>query len=238
MDKQIEAVARQYDRSARTNNRVAAVHFTDKGKPVDESVYDDIFSQIDHLIHFAPTDTVLEIGAGSGLLLERIASKVKTAFGTDISAEILKMVPPLNNITVRQMNSDRLEFQDQTFDRVVCYGVSLYFPDNAYAKKCLAEMMRVCRPGGAICIGDVLNGDLERAFWSEENRLQPTSVKLKRLAYKLLNKGGHKYFFIRPHDLYQWSKDLGCRDFGAHLILNERKPLFHRMFRYDAVIYR
>ena len=122
---------------------------------------------MDGLVRFRAEDIVLEVGAGSGLLLERIARHVARAFGTDLSAEILKLVPRAPNIEVQQMDSDALRFPDASFDKVVLNAVIQFFPDRDYAARCLAEMARVCRPGGMVYIGDIFNAYLEKEYGHE-----------------------------------------------------------------------
>ena len=46
-----------------------------------------------------------------------------------------------------------LPFKDNSFDKVICYGVYLYFDDKDYAKRATKELLRVAKKG--ILIGEL-----------------------------------------------------------------------------------
>ena len=240
MHKKIEDLERLWDESARSNrnSRVLAIHFTEGGQPVNEAIYQEIFEQINHLVVFAPQDRVLEVGAGSGLLLERIAARVREACGTDISAEMLKLVPSRENIAVQRMDSDNLQFPDSAFDKVICNAVFQCFPDAAYAERCLKEMIRVCKPGGHIYVGDIFNAYL-KDLYLKQCRQPPSFIeRLKGFLRDFLGRPDHNYdsLFLYPYELEEWAKNSNCQDFKALLSLSRRKPLLFRMYRFDVLI--
>lgn len=233
----LEKVRQTWDNSSHTNDRVLAVHYTEHGQPVDVSAYDELFHQIDLQLNFQQEDVVLEIGAGSGLLLERIAARVKQVNGTDLSAGIIKLVPPLSNVIVETMNSDNLRFADETFDKVICNSVMFYFPDLEYAEKSFAEMVRVCKPGGFIFLGDIFNAYLQSICEQEWNKTSTVKAWLHRQLGQMRGQNSKPdYLFFDPHTIQAWSQELGCQNFKALLELGEHRPLLHRMFRYDVLI--
>jgi SAM-dependent methyltransferase len=235
---QLETVRRTFDESAKTKDRVIAIHFTEGGRPVDPAIYDAICARIDSLIAFAPEDEVLEVGAGSGLLLDRIARRVRRVHGTDISAGVLELVPAAQNIELQQMDSDALRFADASFDKVVLNAVIQCFPDKAYARRCLAEMVRVCRPGGSVYIGDIFNAYLEKEYFCEARRPRTLRERAEHLVRGLLGRdtGGYDILFLFPHELHSWATALGCHDCKALLEVDEVKPYLFRKYRFDAVI--
>jgi SAM-dependent methyltransferase len=240
MPKKIEDLERLWDESARShpNSRVLAIHFTEDGQPVDEAIYQDIFEQIHRLVVFTPHDRVLEVGAGPGLLLERIAAQVLEACGTDISGEMLKLVPPRKNISVHRMDSDNLQFPDSTFDKVICNAVFQCFPDSAYAERCLKEMIRVCNPGGTIYVGDIFNAYL-KDLYLKQCRQPPSFIdRLKGFLRHFLGRPDHNFdsLFLYPYEMEEWAKNSSCQDFKALLSLSRRKPLLFRMYRFDVLI--
>ena len=217
-------------------DRMEAVHYTIKGKSLAENIYDDIFHHIDLLVNFQPDDTVLDIGTGSGLLLERVAPRVKNIAGTDIAIEMLKWIPMKHNMVLSMMDSTNLGFADNYFDKVMCCGVFQYFPDNAYALKVFEEMVRVCKKGGVIFIGDIFNGYLREIYIKAHYKAMTLKEKVRlslRGGYSTLNK---MYLFLEPYELFNWCVKAGCHDFKAILQVSQQKPSLFRMFRYDAVI--
>lgn len=240
MTSQLQDVRESFDASARTGDRMLAIHFTEDGKPIDESVYEAIYRHVDSLLHLRPEDVVLEVGCGSGLLLERIARHVARACGTDLSAEILKLVPRAPNVEVQTMDSDALRFPDASFDKVVLNAVIQFFPDRDYAARCLAEMVRVCRPGGMIYIGDIFNAYLEKEYAEEGQKPPPLRERILGRVRKALGQptGGYRILFLYPHELHAWAIKLGCRECRALLSVDEAKPYLFRKFRFDVVIAR
>ncbi|MFN8006072.1 MAG: class I SAM-dependent methyltransferase [Terriglobia bacterium] len=240
MPRNVEDLEKLWDASARahSHNRVLAIHFTEDGKPVDASIYQEIFDQIDRLVQFTPQDRILEVGAGSGLLLEQMAQKVHEAHGTDLSAEMLKLVPPRKNIFLQRMDSDRLQFTDSSFDKVICNAVFQCFPNAAYAERCLKEMIRVCKTGGMIYVGDIFNAYLKEPYLQQFTQPPSLIERLKRPIRKLLGKQDQNYdsLFLYPYELEDWARSAQCHDFKALLSLSRKKPVLFRMYRFDVLI--
>jgi len=234
----LEEIRRMWDDSARRHaDRVLAIHFTEGGWPVEASVYEDIYARIDALVGFAKGDTVLEVGAGSGLLLERIAPNVRFVHGTDISREILKRIPPLENIFLSAMDSARLEFPDGSMDKVVCNTVIQCFPDKAYARSCFLEMVRVCRPGGKIYVGDIFNAYL-RKYYEQECGVRSGTVRkaIRRFRERMgWEAPAYDILYLHPHEIAAWAREAGCGRFQALLDPGTRKPLLFRAFRFDVL---
>jgi len=235
MDKELERIKRSWDLSAATDNRMKAVHYTINGEPLPESIYDDIYEYIHLQLGFESQDLVLDIGAGSGLLLERIARNVKVAIGTDISRNMLKLAPRKENLFVQQMDASALAFGGETFDKVICNSVIQYLPNLDYFEQYFAEMIRVCKQGGVIFIGDLFNAYL-KDLWTRYQHPLSWRSRLTSLLNQLKGQQDTEYLFIDPRQLMQWSQQFGCRNFKALLQLSPQKPILHKMFRYDAVI--
>ncbi len=117
--------------------------------------------------------SVLEVGVGTGLSLPDYASHLSVTgidFSHDMLAKAREKVREENLRHVhdlRQMDARTLDFPDATFDTVVAMYLVSVVPEP---EKVVAEMARVCKPGGQVLIlnhfareGGVL-GRLERAF--------------------------------------------------------------------------
>jgi phosphatidylethanolamine/phosphatidyl-N-methylethanolamine N-methyltransferase len=98
---------------------------------------------------------ILEVGVGTGLSLTRYRSDKKIV-GVDVSSEMLAIAKRrvearrLGNVAaLAEMDGERLAFRDGQFDAVVAMFVMSVTPNP---RKCLAEMQRVCSPGGSILI--------------------------------------------------------------------------------------
>jgi ArsR family transcriptional regulator len=102
---------------------------------------------------------LLDIGTGTGRLLELAAPRAGRALGVDMSRDMLALARArlaerglADRATVRQADMYRLPFADAAFDAVALQMVLHYAEDPAAA---LAEAARVLRPGGLLLIADL-----------------------------------------------------------------------------------
>jgi ubiquinone/menaquinone biosynthesis C-methylase UbiE len=89
---------------------------------------------------------VLEVGCGTGLLLERFARFARTAKGIDLSPGMLQLATA-RALDVREASATAIPFNDGSFDAVCSFKVLAHVPDIGLA---LSEMARVTRPGGVV----------------------------------------------------------------------------------------
>ena len=89
---------------------------------------------------------VLEVGCGTGLVLQRIERFAKTAQGVDLSPGMLERARR-RGLRVSEGSATDLPFEDASFDVTCSFKVLAHVPDVSRA---LAEMLRVTRPGGHI----------------------------------------------------------------------------------------
>jgi len=88
----------------------------------------------------------LEVGCGTGLILERVARFADRAVGIDLSAGMLQQAKG-RGLDVMQGLATALPFADASFDVTYSFKVLAHVPDIELA---LAEMARVTRPGGVV----------------------------------------------------------------------------------------
>ena len=104
-----------------------------------------------------PEHRLLDLGTGTGRILEILAPRVSDAIGLDRSSEMLKFARAmidrvgLANASLRQGDLYRLPFEDMAFDRIVIHQVLRYLERPAAA---LDEAIRVLKPGGRLVVVD------------------------------------------------------------------------------------
>lgn len=89
---------------------------------------------------------VLEVGCGTGLILERLAAIARSAVGIDLSPGMLARARE-RGLNVIQGLATELPFDDGSFDLVCSFKVLAHVPD---VKTALREMARVTARGGTI----------------------------------------------------------------------------------------
>ena len=106
-------------------------------------------------MHCQPGERILEVGVGTGLSLPLYPSGVQVT-GIDISEEMLARAraraarDQLEQVAaLLRMDAEHMDFRDDRFDKVVAMYVVSVVPSPA---QLVAEMRRVCRPGGELYI--------------------------------------------------------------------------------------
>jgi ArsR family transcriptional regulator len=110
-----------------------------------------------------PVGDLLDIGTGTGRMLELLADRVETGTGIDLSREMLAVARArleragLSHCSLRQGDMYQLPWSEGSFDAVTIHQVLHYAEDPAQA---VAEAARVLRPGGRVVIVDFAPHDL------------------------------------------------------------------------------
>src|SRR5690349_14627913 len=121
-------------------------------------VYDFLFGKVfqsgrelgPELLELSPGSKLLEVGIGTGLSLPLLPRNIEFT-GVDLSQGMLDKAQEraeslrLRNYRLLKMDATRLEFPDQSFDRVFAAYFISTVPDPVAVVK---EMKRVCKPGG------------------------------------------------------------------------------------------
>lgn len=127
-------------------------------------VYDNTFGAVTNVGRRRTVDyintrpgNVLEVGVGTGLSLSSYKPGMQVT-GIDFSKEMLqKAVAKVDEMKLRhvkelrQMDARSLDFPDNHFDTVTAMHVLSVVPEP---ERVIAEMARVCKPGGEVVISN------------------------------------------------------------------------------------
>lgn len=111
-----------------------------------------------------PIDDLLDIGTGTGRLLEILAPKIKRGLGVDMSRDMLSIARTnleragIRHCQVRQADMYALPLDNNSVDAAVIHQV-LHFADEP--QKAILEAARVLKPQGRLVIVDFAPHDLE-----------------------------------------------------------------------------
>jgi SAM-dependent methyltransferase len=121
-----------------------------------------------------PTDTVLDIACGGGIVVCAFAPHVRSATGIDVTPAMLEQArrlaaeKELSNVAWRQGDVTTLPYNEASFRIVVTRYSFHHFLDP---RAVLREMVRVCAPGGRIVVVDTCASE-DPAKAAEFNRLE------------------------------------------------------------------
>jgi ubiquinone/menaquinone biosynthesis C-methylase UbiE len=112
--------------------------------------YHDLIDDLElgFLERFAAGKQVLEVGCGTGLLLERMAGFASAAVGVDLSPGMLEHATA-RGLEAVEGSATELPFDDASFDVVCSFKVLAHVRDIQDA---MNEMVRVTRPGGVLVL--------------------------------------------------------------------------------------
>jgi len=139
----------------------------------------------------ANPDLLLDLGTGTGRMLEIFSPHIKRGIGIDLNREMLLVArsnldtAAVTNCTVRQNDIHRLNFPDQVADVITIHQVLHYLDDP---DRVIKEAIRVLKPHGQLLIVDFLPHDLE--FLREQH--------------------AHRRLGIAERTLRQWCHRYGC----------------------------
>ncbi len=134
-------------------------------------------SQVEHamldLLGQQKFKTILDLGTGTGRILELLAGRGQNLWGVDASRDMLAVAranlekTTLKNVQIRQADIYALPFADHTADLVSIHQV-LHFLDDP--QRAFLEARRVLVPGGQMLIVDFAPHDVEELRTAHAHR--------------------------------------------------------------------
>ena len=166
-------------------------------------------------------DTVLDVACGGGIVVCAFAPHVRQATGIDMTPAMLDRARALAaekavaNVAWREADVTSLPWPDGAFTIVVTRFAVHHFPDP---DKVLAEMARVCAPGGRVVVVDTCaSAEPEKAalFNRLEKLRDPSHVRALPLAELrgLLRRAGLSEPAVSHYELRDEVKNLLARSF-------------------------
>jgi len=138
--------------------------------------------QISALAWLEPLDPkmiVLDVACGAAHAAEQVAPTVRQVVGLDLTRALLDLGAErlreagITNVLLQEGSAAELPFLDASFDLVFCRAALHHMPDPSGA---VAEMARVCRPGGRVVAADMVapSAEVREAFDALHRRIDPS----------------------------------------------------------------
>jgi SAM-dependent methyltransferase len=130
----------------------------------------------------SPDMVALDVACGAAHASEVAAPHVRQVVGVDLTPALLRVGAErlrdrgVTNVLLQEGDAAQLPFVDASFDLVFCRFAVHHFEDPP---KQLAEMARVCRPGGRVVISDMVApaADERGMFDDLHRRLDPSHAR-------------------------------------------------------------
>ena len=149
-----EAARRYFEAHAATWDSVRSLHVADS----------EVERAISDLLADRPLGALLDIGTGTGRMLELFASQADSAIGIDRSSEMLRLArvkleaAGVEGASLRQGDMYALPLSERSADSIILHQVLHYAQQPGAA---IAEAARVLRPGGRLLVIDFAQHDRE-----------------------------------------------------------------------------
>ncbi len=125
---------------------------------------DEVDAAVIRLLGSQPIDSLLDLGTGTGRILELLSGLYRRAIGVDASRDMLSVARAnldksgITKASVRHADILNLPFEAQDFDVVTIHQVLHFFDQPEIA---IGEAARMLRPGGRLVIIDLAPHGLE-----------------------------------------------------------------------------
>lgn len=121
-------------------------HFSEKEYNVfTDKANDKIIDKVIEVGQFKSGDYLADLGCGSGVFTELMASRGFNMVGVDLSYTLTKYAKDHTNLAFFQGDVEFLPFKDNSLDGIMLSALLHHLPDIT---KCMTEVKRVLKPGG------------------------------------------------------------------------------------------
>jgi len=154
MVKSVDGWVRHWDAKSAIEDPVELNGYCVGGKPLAFETYRKavIVPTVDRL-EVEPGQSVLEIGCGSGLILNELERRGADCVGVDPSKAMLDKYS--GNAKTILSAARECDFADGSFDRILMVSVAHYFPSLTYFSDVIARCVKWLRAPGILLIGDI-----------------------------------------------------------------------------------
>jgi amino acid adenylation domain-containing protein len=203
---------------------------------------------VDRIMALQPR-RVLEIGAGSGLLLSQIAPHSDLYVATDASPVAIESLDrSLEQLKIPWRDRVRLVAQPahvtgglprHYFDTIIVNSVAQYFPSAGYLADLMDQAMDLLTPDGALFLGDIRNHTLQRAFQTAvaiTRAADDDTAGIRQRVHRAI--AGEPELLVAPEFFSSWATHrptVGGIDIEVKRGMADTE--LHR-YRYDVIIHK
>ena len=141
--------------------------------PLTSITFQQTNSHIVKLLNPKPDSSLLDVGCGSGILIQKLLSLNRNMklYGLDITPKMVEVAKRKSenesSVEIALGSAIKMPYKNNSFDYVTCASSFHHHPDPLQSVK---EMVRVLKPGGTLLILDMcIEGFLRKLLFKIEN---------------------------------------------------------------------
>jgi ubiquinone/menaquinone biosynthesis C-methylase UbiE len=136
--------------SRRKFDQMASDYESSSYGSLSKELYEKAVLKVGQFVH----KSVLDLGCGNGIFLEKLKRYGSELYGADISPEMIKYARKRlgEDVEMKVTDSENLPWADNSFDVITCILSFHHYPDPA---KSLKETKRVLKKDGRLIVGEL-----------------------------------------------------------------------------------
>jgi ubiquinone/menaquinone biosynthesis C-methylase UbiE len=215
--------------SNKSSNEFLEVGRYSNTKIVSEDDIIHITNYITEKLELQTNDNLLDVCCGNGLLSFKLANKVKSVVGIDISETLLLKARQRNNLqNATFIKGNALvasEILDQKFDKILLYFSFQYFDSFRKGEQVITQLKKLLNPNGIILIGDIPDAKRFHIYY-------PTLKSRLRRFLQVITKQEPMGKFWSSKELEKICKKLQLK--GQYL--KQPESFLYQHYRFDFII--
>lgn len=160
----------EHGESSSEQNPQSRVFRTLNKKPITEENWKETLEFISEKMALESNHRMLDLCGGNGLIAKALAEQCQDVVVVDISDGLLKAIGERTpNVKAIQGDMREVSFDDQSFDRVLCYAALQYLtlPESVDLFKRIYGWLK---PGGKLFLGDIPDAGRQWEFFNSAER--------------------------------------------------------------------
>ncbi|MEL7530864.1 MAG: class I SAM-dependent methyltransferase [Bacteroidota bacterium] len=150
--------------------------------PLGEQTLAETAARIASVLQLKPSDHLLDVCCGNGLLTQKLLPHCGQITGVDLSAAQIKLAQKNQQEKLQFLVADATNLEAQLsgpFDHIALYFSFQYLETEAQASACIEQMAKLLKPGGRILLGDVPEREKLGVFYPKQLDRWKYALKLR-----------------------------------------------------------
>lgn len=197
------------------------------GIPIEQQKWQFHLDEIERILDLGPSDTLLDLCAGNGLISVPFSLKCRSVTAVDISSALLERIDAslYPNITIIAGDARTLSLPPKSFSKGIMYFALQYF-NECEAIGVFETIYQSLMPGGMFLVGDIPDIDRLFVFYNKPEWVKAYFDSIKANAPAIGT-------WFKMEVLVEMAKYVGFSDAKA---CNQHPDMINSHYRFDLLL--